>query len=172
MNDETTEQSSSIPSDPGSPQPAERTGRSRRRDRRGKGHQDRLADSAEPTESTSSDPDPTVVVSSPQVAITQVVTKFREFKRTRGQQGFGDAIDREICAFCVPVLPETYPVQGRPGIAVAEFRVIAEIGDRQLICNGLHTGDCAWADLTPLDPNEAVSRNWSIVVESGSPSTH
>jgi hypothetical protein len=90
-----------------------------------------------------------------------------EFKRPRGQQGFSDGIDRQICAFCVPVLPETYPVQGRPGIAVAAYRVIAEIDDRQLLCNELHSGECAWADLSPLDPAEAVSRNWSIVMISG-----
>ena len=90
----------------------------------------------------------------------------QEFKRQRGQQGFGDGVDRQICAFCVPVLAETYPVQGRPGIAVATFRVIAEIDESLLICNQLHAGECAWADLTPVNPVEAVSRNWSVVMVS------
>ena len=65
------------------------------------------------------------------------------------------------------MLPETYPVQGRPGIAVAAYHVIAEIDDRQLLCDELHPGECSWADLTPLDPAEAVSRNWSIVTIAG-----
>jgi len=167
MNDETTEPEPTIPSESGASAQVERLARGRRRDRRGKGQRDQAGSAPETVASS------TVVSENARPEQQQSVTAVNspprspEFRRHRGQQGFGDGVDRQLCAFCVPALPETYPVQGRPGIAVAAYRVIAEMEGSQLLCNQLHAGECAWADLTPLDPAEAVSRNWSVVTISG-----
>jgi hypothetical protein len=167
MNDDTIAHDATTPVETGIPAQGERSGRGRRRDRRPRGNRDQ---SGPPTDSSSPSPDRSQsahLEPHPSGPAPNSSPRSPEFKRPRGQQGFGDGIDRQICAFCVPVLPKTYPVQGRPGTAVAAYRVIAEIDDRQLLCNELHPGECAWADLSPLDPDEAVSRNWSIVMITG-----
>jgi len=167
MNDETTGPNASVPAESRLPAPGERLGRSRRRDRRGKGNRDHASSTLEPGAPSADKSESAQQEQKLPPPAANTIARPQEFKRQRGQQGFGDGVDRQICAFCVPVLAETYPVQGRPGIAVAAYRVIAEIDGSQLICNQLHVGECAWADLTPIDPDEAVSRNWSVVVVSG-----
>jgi hypothetical protein len=166
MNDDTIARDASTPIETVAPVHGERANQGRRRDRRPRGNRDLAGPPTESAPPSSERPEIEHHEPRPTGPGPSAPPRPPEFKRPRGQQGFGDGIDRQICAFCVPVLPENYPVQGRPGTAVAAYHVIAEIDDRQLLCNELHRGECAWADLTPLDPDEAVSRNWSIVMIS------
>src|SRR4051812_22034180 len=98
MNDETTGPDAAVPAESGMPVLGEPIGRSRRRDRRGKGIRDQASATAEPVASPSDGPESAQQVrkSTPPTAASTGV-RPQEFKRPRGQQGFGDDVDRQIC---------------------------------------------------------------------------
>lgn len=75
----------------------------------------------------------------------------RRRKRGPGQEhrvpaGFGDGIERAICARFVHVLPPAFPVQNRPGIATSRPTEVARRVNDVLLCDRNHEGDCVWPD--------------------------
>ncbi len=60
--------------------------------------------------------------------------------------GFGDGIERAICASFVHVGPLTFPVQHRPGIAASRPTEVARRENAVLLCDRNHEGDCVWPD--------------------------
>lgn len=75
-----------------------------------------------------------------------------EHGATRGQQGskrfvvstWHDTNDRDLCAHALVLAPEHTPIAGRTGLATARWEVVDRRSERDLICNRLHEGDCAW----------------------------
>lgn len=57
---------------------------------------------------------------------------------------WGDAIERELCAFADTSPPERTPIAGRTGVATAKWVTVDRDEGRVLVCNRLHRGDCAW----------------------------
>lgn len=164
MNDELDQPASSPEPAPETSDTGERAGRSRRRNRRGKSNRNRQEpqDDAIPQPEHANDARSSAPATPPQ----RPESRGQEPRRSRNQ-GFGDGIDHQICPFCVPRLPATYPVQGRQGIAVVPLHTVAEVDGVKLLCDQLHDGECLWPDLTPLDPIFAVSRNWTFVLQTG-----
>lgn len=164
MNDELDRPES--PSEPASESPGadERAGRGRRRNRRGKSNKNRQETQGEPALHQEQEPvdQPEAPAAPPQ----RPEPRGPEPRRSRSQ-GFGDGIDHQICPYCVPMQPATYPVQSRQGIAVVPLHTIAELDGVKLLCDQLHRGECVWPDLTPLDPSFAVSRTWTFVLQTG-----
>lgn len=168
MNDESDPSATESSHAPAPVAASERSGRNRRRNRRGKGNRSQQSppvENAIPSAGATAEPE-----IEPQRAAQQPRHEPRpsEPKRSRGH-GFADGVDHQICAYCAPVAPATYPVQGRTGLAVMPLQTIAELNGARLQCDLLHDGECAWPDLTPVDPAFAVSRNWTLVIESGTP---
>ena len=52
--------------------------------------------------------------------------------------------DHDLCALAFVGEPDMVPIQSRTGLATAKWLVVDRRGDRSLICNRLHDGDCAW----------------------------
>ena len=57
---------------------------------------------------------------------------------------WGDTVERELCAHSGALPPERTPIAGRTGVAVAKWVVVDRVERRELICNRLHDGECAW----------------------------
>jgi hypothetical protein len=68
-------------------------------------------------------------------------------------------VEDHYCLFHRRVLPDRYPVQPRPGMAVLGPLIVAERPGERLLCNQLHTGPHLW-------PNGD-----EVEAESPSPST-
>jgi hypothetical protein len=57
---------------------------------------------------------------------------------------WGDTVERELCALASAPPPECTPVAGRIGVATARWITVDRQEGRELVCNRLHGGDCAW----------------------------
>ena len=164
MNDELDQPASTPDSAPESSETGERTGRGRRRNRRGKSNRNQQESQGEAIHQQQ---DANVARSNAPAASPQRPESRGQEPRRSRNQGYGDGIDHQICPYCVPTLPATYPVHGRQGLAVVPLHTIAEVDGVKLLCDQLHDGECVWPDLTPLDPTFAVSRNWTFVLQTG-----
>lgn len=135
-----------------------RGNRNRRRNRRGKNHR--------PEQSTETEQSPRtdVVAPPPEPRPQPPVSRPVEPVRPPGR-GYADGIDHQICAYRGFAAVKRHPVLPRAALAVMPLRVVATMDDRELLCDQLHEGDCAWPDLTPVDPDQVVRRNWQIVRE-------
>ena len=56
------------------------------------------------------------------------------------------------CVRSVVVVPDTWPVASRGGIATAALIEVDRRGDERLVCDGLHAGPHFWPDVEPSPP--------------------
>jgi hypothetical protein len=66
----------------------------------------------------------------------------------RTPAGFGDGIERAICANFIHLGPIAFPVQHRPGVAASRPIEVARRENAVLLCDRNHAGDCVWPDGT------------------------
>jgi len=64
----------------------------------------------------------------------------------RKPAGFGDTIERAYCAASVHVVPPSFPVQHRTGVATLRPVVVASRPGSLLICDSGHPGPHRWPD--------------------------
>jgi hypothetical protein len=78
-----------------------------------------------------------------------------EGKRKRSTEsryiGWGDGVDREVCARAAHVLPVTFPVASHGGAATIAATVVARRADALLLCTFSHCGAHVWPDGEVVD---------------------
>jgi hypothetical protein len=57
-----------------------------------------------------------------------------------------EPVAEQYCLFHRRMLPDRYPVQPRPEMAVLGPRIVAERPGERLLCNQLHGGPHLWPD--------------------------
>lgn len=72
----------------------------------------------------------------------------------RGMTGFGDGIERAMCAGVPTVPPRTSPVQHRTGLAVRRLMTVDRTDSAVLLCDDSHDGPHVWpnGDVVGEDP--------------------
>ena len=60
--------------------------------------------------------------------------------------GWGDGIERALCANTVHILPLTFPVESHTGTATIPMSVVDRRPGVHLLCNFSHCGAHAWPD--------------------------
>lgn len=60
--------------------------------------------------------------------------------------GWGDGLERCICAATLVRPPRTYPVQHRTGVATIAPAIVERAPSRILLCDGQHEGPHIWPD--------------------------
>ncbi len=65
--------------------------------------------------------------------------------------GWGDGIDRVICARAEHVLPTTFPVASHAGMATIAPTVVGRRTDALLLCSFSHCGAHVWPDGEVVD---------------------
>jgi len=69
-------------------------------------------------------------------------------KRANEQRyaGWGDGIERVVCARAEQILPETFPVASHAGAATIPATIVARRPDALLLCTFSHHGPHSWPD--------------------------
>lgn len=69
----------------------------------------------------------------------------------RPSQGFGDGIERAYCLGHRHLIPPSFPVQHRTGLATMATVIVARRPGEVLLCDLQHEGDHSWPDGTPIE---------------------
>lgn len=78
-------------------------------------------------------------------------------RRRKGEgEGFGDQVDRLVCAHATWGLPGAAPVQGRSGIARSRLQVVERTEGTILLCDGVHEGPHEWPGEVSIPPADRV----------------
>lgn len=69
--------------------------------------------------------------------------------------GFGDGIERAICARFQPAFATGFPAHHRTGVATISPVIVDRRPTAILLCNSLHEGPHFWPNGDPVDDTEA-----------------
>lgn len=141
MSDEVVQET---PASPGTPEAA--GNRPRKSRKRGKRTRSKQPDATLQGTSTTTE----TVASPPAPPPNQSRERERGPRRGRhnAANGFADGLDRHFCIAGRRFFPREWPVNHRPGVAIAKLDEVDRRGKEVLLCNHLHEGNCVWPDET------------------------
>jgi hypothetical protein len=130
--------------------------RSRRRGRRGKSR------GAVPTVVEQQPDTAREAEAAPPAPSPQRHTPHREVQRTSdyrhaARSGFGDELDRQVCAMRMPGYPSAWPVNYRVGIAMQPLAEVGRSEGTVLLCDLSHDGPCVWPGYLGTEENRQAT---------------